>query len=75
MSDEVMGKALIPAFTTKEHGSGMGLAVCRDIVEAHGGRMRIGRREGRGTMVSFWLPSPTTVTTRSRTLLTLTRTR
>jgi signal transduction histidine kinase len=57
MSDEVMNKALIPAFTTKANGSGMGLALCREIVEAHAGRLRIGRRnDGTGTVVSFWLP-------------------
>ena len=57
MSDEVMNKALVPAFTTKPSGSGMGLALCREIVEAHDGRLRIGRRaEGTGTVVSFWLP-------------------
>jgi len=59
MSDEVMNKALVPAFTTKPKGSGMGLALCREIVEAHDGRLRIGRRpeaDGTGTVVSFWLP-------------------
>ena len=57
MSDEVMNKALVPAFTTKPKGSGMGLALCREIVEAHDGRLRIGRRaDGSGTVVSFWLP-------------------
>jgi two-component system nitrogen regulation sensor histidine kinase NtrY len=57
MSDDVLNKALIPAFTTKANGSGMGLALCREIVEAHDGRLRIGRRpDGTGTIVSFWLP-------------------
>jgi two-component system, NtrC family, nitrogen regulation sensor histidine kinase NtrY len=72
MTDEVMRKALIPAFTTKEHGSGMGLALCRDIVDAHDGRLRIGRREGQGTLVSFWLPSRTTEPAANRARLTLT---
>jgi two-component system nitrogen regulation sensor histidine kinase NtrY len=57
MSDDVMSKALIPAFTTKANGSGMGLALCREIVEAHDGRLRIGRRtDGAGTVICFWLP-------------------
>ena len=47
----------MPSFTTKETGSGMGLALCREIVDAHDGRLRISRREGGGTLVSFWLPS------------------
>ncbi len=71
MSDEVMGNALVPAFTTKENGSGMGLTLCREIVEAHDGRLRIGRREGKGTVVSFWLPSRTPEPPHSRARLTL----
>jgi signal transduction histidine kinase len=72
MSDAVLEKALVPAFTTKEHGSGMGLALCRDIVDGHDGRLRIGRREGTGTVVSFWLPSRTFDPSASRARLTLT---
>jgi signal transduction histidine kinase len=72
MSDEVMQKALIPSFTTKEHGSGMGLTLCREIVDAHDGRLRIGRREVQGTVVSFWLPSRAPVPVSSRARLSLT---
>jgi two-component system nitrogen regulation sensor histidine kinase NtrY len=75
MSDEVMSKTLIPAFTTKKNGSGMGLTLCREIVDAHDGRLRIGRREGAGTVVSFWLPSRTSEPALSRARLTLTGTR
>jgi signal transduction histidine kinase len=72
MTDEMMGKALLPAFTTKERGSGMGLTLSREIVDAHDGQLRIGRREGSGTMISFWLPSRTPEATISRARLTLT---
>jgi signal transduction histidine kinase len=72
MSDEVLQGALIPSFTTKEHGSGMGLSLCREIVDSHNGRLRIGRREGGGTLVSFWLPSRSPDPTASRARLTLT---
>jgi two-component system, NtrC family, nitrogen regulation sensor histidine kinase NtrY len=72
MTDEVMRKALVPSFTTKEHGSGMGLTLCREIIEAHGGRLRFGRREGSGTTVCFWLPSRTPEPAMSRARLTLT---
>jgi PAS domain S-box-containing protein len=72
MTDTVLARALVPAFTTKEHGSGMGLTLCRDIVDAHDGRLRLGHREGRGTQVSFWLPSRAPDYAASRARLTLT---
>jgi signal transduction histidine kinase len=56
MTDTVLDNAMVPSFTTKPSGSGMGLALCREIVDAHQGRLRIARREGGGTAVSFWLP-------------------
>jgi len=72
MSDDVMGKALTPAFTTKETGSGLGLPLCRDIVEGHDGRLRIGRRPGGGMAISFWLPARVMMNTPSVARLTLT---
>jgi two-component system, NtrC family, nitrogen regulation sensor histidine kinase NtrY len=57
MTDEVLENAMVPSFTTKPSGSGMGLALCREIIDAHQGHLRIARREGGGTAVSFWLPS------------------
>jgi two-component system, NtrC family, nitrogen regulation sensor histidine kinase NtrY len=56
MSDEVIRQALVPFYTTKPGGSGLGLALSNEIVEAHGGQMRIAAREGRGTEVTCWLP-------------------
>lgn len=56
MSDEVMRKALLPFYTSKPTGSGLGLPLCREIVEAHGGHLRLESREGRGTAVVCWLP-------------------
>jgi two-component system nitrogen regulation sensor histidine kinase NtrY len=56
MPDEVMQSALLPFFTTKPQGSGIGLTLCREIVELHRGRLRIARRAGGGMAVSFWLP-------------------
>ena len=48
--------ALVPFYSTKSSGTGLGLTLCREIVEAHAGRLRIGNREGGGAVVTFWLP-------------------
>jgi nitrogen fixation/metabolism regulation signal transduction histidine kinase len=56
MSDEVMRQALVPFYTTKPGGSGLGLALCNEIIEAHGGRMRVAAREGGGTVVTCLVP-------------------
>lgn len=56
MKEEVMRRALLPFYSTKPSGSGVGLPLCREIVEAHGGSLRIQSREGGGTVVSLWLP-------------------
>lgn len=57
MSDEVMKKALVPFFTTKAAGTGLGLPLSREIVEAHGGTLVVQRRHGGGTSVTCWLPA------------------
>lgn len=45
-----------PFYTTKEEGTGLGLAVVKKIIEAHSGRIRLESEAGKGTKVTFWLP-------------------
>ena len=74
-SAEALKSAVLPLYTTKEHGTGMGLALSHEIVEAHGGRLTLGNRKGGGAKVSLSLPGRDVAdyqaTARSR--LTLTR--
>jgi two-component system, NtrC family, nitrogen regulation sensor histidine kinase NtrY len=57
MSPEVLTSALLPFYSTKPAGSGLGLTLCREIVEAHGGTLDAGNRaDGPGAVVRFWLP-------------------
>ncbi len=58
LSDEVLRDALLPFYSTKPKGTGLGLTLCREIVDAHGGRLSIANREGGGAVVTVWLPHP-----------------
>jgi nitrogen fixation/metabolism regulation signal transduction histidine kinase len=57
MSDEVLASALLPFYSTKASGTGLGLTLCREIVDAHGGTLDIANRPGGGVSVRIWLPS------------------
>jgi nitrogen fixation/metabolism regulation signal transduction histidine kinase len=56
MNDAVLTNALVPFYSTKRSGTGLGLALAREIAEAHGGRITLANREGGGLAVSMILP-------------------
>lgn len=58
LSAETAERALLPFFSTRPGGTGLGLALSREIVVGHGGWIAIAPREGGGTAVTLWLPAP-----------------
>ena len=64
MSQEVLRRIFEPHFSTKsgpdetgKGGSGLGLSACREIVEAHRGRIRVESAPGKGTAITVRLPA------------------
>jgi signal transduction histidine kinase len=56
ISAETANRLFNAFFTTKSNGLGMGLSICRSIVEAHGGRMFASPNDGPGATFQFSLP-------------------
>jgi signal transduction histidine kinase len=52
-----LGRLFVPGFTTKETGSGVGLAIAERVVAAHHGRITVDSEEGRGTTITITLPT------------------
>jgi two-component system nitrogen regulation sensor histidine kinase NtrY len=56
MEEDVMSRALLPFYSSKASGAGLGLPLCKEILEAHGGGLRLHNRPGGGLVVTCWLP-------------------
>jgi nitrogen-specific signal transduction histidine kinase len=56
MPEPVLKQAMLPFFSTKRTGTGVGLALSREIIEAHGGQLTLTNRVGGGLTVSCFLP-------------------
>jgi two-component system nitrogen regulation sensor histidine kinase NtrY len=59
LAQDVLRDALLPFYSTKATGTGLGLTLCREIVEAHGGRLSLANRPDgpTGAVVTLWIPS------------------
>jgi signal transduction histidine kinase len=57
MSEDVLAKLFTPLFTTKSRGMGLGLPICKRIVEAHGGKISVQSTPNKGTTFTIKMPS------------------
>lgn len=53
MTDEIREQIFVPFFTTKEQGSGIGLSLCKQIIQLHGGMIAVESGEGQGTAITI----------------------
>jgi two-component system sensor histidine kinase DctS len=57
ISGKVAEQLFTPFFTTREEGMGLGLSLCRTVIEQHGGFLGFEAAQPRGTIFSFTLPA------------------
>jgi signal transduction histidine kinase len=56
MTLEVMKKAFLPYYSTKANGSGIGLSICREVIDAHQGKIALNNHPGGGLQITLSLP-------------------
>ena len=56
IADSIKTQIFTPLFTTKPRGQGFGLAVCKRVIEAHGGTISFKSTEGKGTQFTIQFP-------------------
>jgi signal transduction histidine kinase len=59
ISERVLENLFVPCFTTKQNGMGMGLKICQQIIQAHGGSISAHSESGQGAQFHFTLPVTT----------------
>jgi two-component system sensor histidine kinase DctS len=59
LSEDVQAKLFTPFFTTRAEGMGLGLSLCRTVIEQHGGALTHEPHQPRGTVFRFTLPATT----------------
>jgi signal transduction histidine kinase len=57
LSPETVSRLFEPFYTTKPNGMGMGLTICRSIVESHGGRLWVSACQPHGALFQFAIPA------------------
>jgi signal transduction histidine kinase len=64
LSPENLDRLFEPFYTTKPNGMGMGLSICRSIIEDHGGRLWASGHAPQGAVFQFTIPAPAGVMSR-----------